>query len=120
MSASTPLSIDPPTADYNTIVNPIIQLDEGLEDGPSLGVSLVKGDTVIQGSQVVVNDSQTLQAAFDLHGVDGGMYKIEVTNGCGTVETSTDELFEVACPKLGFNQIDPPKFSRGRRPNSRL
>ena len=27
----------------------------------------------------MVNDSQTLQAAFDLHGVDGGMYKIEVT-----------------------------------------
>ena len=91
-----------------TRVNATIHLDGDLEDESGLAASLVQGSTVIDGTQLVVADTSTLQCSFDLNSAPVGTYKVRVTNGCGTVVTSASDLFSVSCTASTPTSIDPP------------
>jgi hypothetical protein len=84
-----------------------------LVDGPDKAIELVQGGTIIEGTDVQFFTENDATVDFDLTGAPGGMYKIQVVNGCGSQDTSDSDLFEVTCPVAPVYEINPAEVFEG-------
>lgn len=71
-------SVTPPDGEVDTTVTDAVIDGENFEDGAT--VRLERGNDVIDGTSVVVQDATTMLASFDLTGADLGDYKVVVVN----------------------------------------
>lgn len=68
-------------------------------DGPQLAVALTKtGEADIDATNVTFVDDSTITCDIDTAGAAGGLWDVEVTNGCGTPGVGV-ELFNIIATK---------------------
>ena len=118
-NAATPTAIDPDTGTSGSFINgATITVDGNLVNGSQLGAALVQGTEVINAFTVQYVDSTHLTASFGLFGAGVGDYYVQVTNGCGTVATSANTLFNIPCGTATATGIFPNNGNQDSQVNS--
>lgn len=104
----SPTAIDPESGFSGKSVSATITVDPPiLEDGDYLAAMLRKdGQEDIVGTDVTFVDSTTLTADFDLADAELGLWDVVVVNGCGSVEGTGVQMFEVLESTAGLYIID--------------